>query len=144
MLLADGVDLKFTEGALKAIAGEAMKRRTRRARVRSILEERMTNIMFEVPSQKGIAQCVIDETTILEKSDPKLISREQILAETRERMREERANLHEVEDDTARSGVKKRPSFKGRLFFICKDSILNCCRRKVWRWELPKRFRRRV
>ena len=99
MLLADGVDLKFTEGALKAIAHEAMKRRTGARALRSILEERMTNIMFEVPSQKGIAQCVIDETTIVEKSDPKLISREQILAETRERMREERANLHEVEDE---------------------------------------------
>lgn len=98
MLLADGVDLKFTEGALKAIAHQAMSRRTGARALRSILEDTMMNVMFEVPSQKGIAQCVIDEETIKEKLDPKLITREQILAETRERMREERANDSEERD----------------------------------------------
>ncbi len=91
MLLADGVDLKFTEGALKAIAHQAMSRRTGARALRSILEDTMTGVMFEVPSQKGIAQCIIDEENITEKTEPKLISREQILAETRERMRAERA-----------------------------------------------------
>ncbi|MBW3635257.1 MAG: ATP-dependent Clp protease ATP-binding subunit ClpX [Armatimonadetes bacterium] len=91
MLLADGVDLKFTEGALKAIAHDAMGRRTGARALRSILEETMTNIMFEVPSQKGLAQCVVEEETILEKREPRLVRRDQILAETRERMREERA-----------------------------------------------------
>ncbi|PQV64434.1 ATP-dependent Clp protease ATP-binding subunit ClpX [Abditibacterium utsteinense] len=95
MLLADGVDLKFTEGALKAIAHEAMGRRTGARALRSILEETMTNIMFEVPSQKGLAQCIIEEDTIVEKKEPRLIRREQILAETRERMREERAQNQE-------------------------------------------------
>ncbi|HEX9996850.1 MAG TPA: AAA family ATPase, partial [Abditibacterium sp.] len=97
MLLADGVDLKFTEGALKAIAHEAMGRRTGARALRSILEETMTNIMFEVPSQKGVAQCVIDEETIVEKQEPKLIRRDQILAETRERMREERLQNEDYE-----------------------------------------------
>lgn len=95
MLLADGVDLKFTEGALKAIAHEAMTRRTGARALRSILEETMTNIMFEVPSQKGIAQCIVDEDTITEKKEPKLVRRDQILAETRERLREERAQSEE-------------------------------------------------
>jgi ATP-dependent Clp protease ATP-binding subunit ClpX len=97
MLLADGVDLKFTEGALKAIAHQAMTRRTGARALRSILEETMTNIMFEVPSQKGIAQCIIDEDTIVEKKEPRLVRRDQILAETRERMREERAQNGEDE-----------------------------------------------
>ena len=91
MLLADGVDLKFTEGALKAIAHQAMSRRTGARALRSILEDTMTGIMFDVPSQKGIAQCVVDEENILEGTEPKLISREQILNETRERLRAERA-----------------------------------------------------
>ena len=96
MLLADGVDLKFTEGALKAIAHQAMSRRTGARALRSILEETMTNIMFDVPSQKGIAQCVIDQENIVDKTEPKLVSREQILNETRERLKAERA---EEEDE---------------------------------------------
>lgn len=91
MMMADGVDLKFTEGALKAIAHQAMKRRTGARALRSILEDTMMNVMFDVPSQKGIAQCIIDEETIVHKLDPKLVTREQILAETRERLREERS-----------------------------------------------------
>lgn len=92
MLQADGVDLQFTEGALKAIAQEAMKRRTGARALRSILEETMLNIMFDVPSQKGIAQCIIEEETIREKQDPRLVSREQILVESRERLREEKSS----------------------------------------------------
>jgi ATP-dependent Clp protease ATP-binding subunit ClpX len=38
-----------------------MERRTGARALRSILEETMTNVMYEVPSQKGIAQCVVDE-----------------------------------------------------------------------------------
>jgi ATP-dependent Clp protease ATP-binding subunit ClpX len=91
MLLADGVDLKFTEGALKAIAQQAMKRRTGARALRSILEDTMMNVMFDVPSQRGIAQCIIEEDTIVNKQDPRLVTREQILQETRERLREERA-----------------------------------------------------
>ena len=97
MLLADGVDLKFTEGALKAIAHQAMSRRTGARALRSILEDTMTNIMFDVPSQKGIAQCVIDEENIVDKTEPKLISREQILNETRERLKAERAQEEDEE-----------------------------------------------
>ena len=93
MLAADGVDLKFTEGALKAVAHEAMSRRTGARALRSILEDTMTNIMFEIPTQKGIAQCIVDEETILEKTEPKLITREQLLAEKRGQKREDRAHL---------------------------------------------------
>lgn len=100
MMHADGVDLEFTEGALKAIAHEAMSRRTGARALRSILEETMLNIMFDVPSQKGIAQCIIDEANIKEKTDPRLISREQLLVESRERLRDER---------TSDSGVAEEP-----------------------------------
>jgi len=107
MLSADGVDLQFTEEALKLIAHEAMKRRTGARALRSILEETMLNVMYEVPSMKGVAQCIIDEETIRNKQDPKLITREQMLRETRSRNAEDKAEeatpalenqAHESED----------------------------------------------
>ena len=87
MLNADGVELKFTDEALKAIAREAMTRRTGARALRSILEETMLNIMFDVPSQKGIAQCIVDEETIVQHQDPKIVTREQQLQETRKNKR---------------------------------------------------------
>ena len=61
-----------------------MERRTGARALRSILEETMTNVMYEVPSQKGIAQCLIEEETIRDGREPKLVTREQQLAEGRE------------------------------------------------------------
>ena len=83
MLHADGVDLQFTDEALRAIAQEAMKRRTGARALRSIVEETMTDVMYEVPGQKNIAQCIIEEDTIRNHHEPKLITREQLLSETR-------------------------------------------------------------
>ena len=91
MMWADDVELKFTPEALKLIAEKAMLRRTGARALRSILEETMINVMYEVPSLKGIAQCIIDEETIREGRDPRLITREQLLAEVREeRLRAEK------------------------------------------------------
>ena len=84
MLAADGVELQFSDESLKLIAHEAMNRRTGARALRSILEETMTNVMYDVPSMKGIAQCLIEEETIRDKQDPKLVTREQLLAQTRE------------------------------------------------------------
>ncbi len=95
MLAADGVELKFTEEALKLIAQRAMERRTGARALRSILEETMVNVMYEVPSMRGVAQCIVDEETVREKRDPRLITREQILAQTREE-RSRIAETHEV------------------------------------------------
>ncbi|HVF84837.1 MAG TPA: ATP-dependent protease ATP-binding subunit ClpX [Abditibacteriaceae bacterium] len=85
MLHADGVELQFTPEALRAIAQKAMQRRTGARALRSIVEEVMTDVMYEVPSQKGIAQCVIAEDTIRDGHEPQLVTREQLLAESRER-----------------------------------------------------------
>jgi ATP-dependent Clp protease ATP-binding subunit ClpX len=94
MLAADGVDLQFTEESLKSIAHEAMKRRTGARALRSILEETMVNVMYEVPSMKGVAQCVIGEETIRLKQEPALITREQMLRETRARNAEGNADAN--------------------------------------------------
>jgi ATP-dependent Clp protease ATP-binding subunit ClpX len=91
MLAADGVELIFREEALKLIAHEAMQRRTGARALRSILEETMMNVMFDVPSLSGVAQCIIEEETIREKSEPTLVTRAELLAQSREAKEEEKA-----------------------------------------------------
>jgi ATP-dependent Clp protease ATP-binding subunit ClpX len=70
----DGVDLIFTDDALDAIAAEAMKRRTGARALRTIIEEVMLNIMYEVPSTKDVKQCIVSAETILEKKEPTLVT----------------------------------------------------------------------
>ena len=89
MLGADGVDLIFRPEALSLIAHEAMARRTGARALRSILEETMMNVMFDVPSLSGVAQCIIEEKTIRDKCDPTLVTRSQLLAESREAKEQE-------------------------------------------------------
>ena len=69
----DGVELHFTDGAIRAIAGEAMKRKTGARGLRAIIEEAMLDVMYELPSMEGVRECVISEDVILKKSDPILM-----------------------------------------------------------------------
>lgn len=64
------VKLRFTEGALVAIAREALKRKAGARGLRAILESIMLDIMYEVPSQNNIRECIINEDTILKKEKP--------------------------------------------------------------------------
>jgi ATP-dependent Clp protease ATP-binding subunit ClpX len=64
------VKLKFTEGALGAIARKAYTQKTGARGLRAILEEVMLDIMYEVPSQKQIKEIVITEDVITGKSEP--------------------------------------------------------------------------
>ncbi len=66
----DGVDLHFTDGALHAIAEEAIKRSTGARALRSIIEEVMRDIMYEVPSQRDINKVTITEQTVQEQTAP--------------------------------------------------------------------------
>lgn len=66
----EGVELKFTEEALKAIAEEAYKRKTGARGLRSIIEEVMIDIMYEVPSLTGVKECVITKEVVLKKERP--------------------------------------------------------------------------
>lgn len=64
------VKLRFTEGALVAIAREALKRKAGARGLRAILESIMLDIMYEIPSQNNIRECIINEDTILKKEKP--------------------------------------------------------------------------
>ncbi len=60
----DGVNLEFTDGALKEIAEEAIRRKTGARGLRSIMEKVMTDIMFEIPHRKDIGKVVIDKNAV--------------------------------------------------------------------------------
>jgi ATP-dependent Clp protease ATP-binding subunit ClpX len=64
------VKLKFTDGSLVAIAREALKRKTGARGLRSILENAMLDIMYEVPSQSMVKEVVISEEVIYSKEKP--------------------------------------------------------------------------
>jgi ATP-dependent Clp protease ATP-binding subunit ClpX len=66
----DGVTLKFTDGALKAVASEAIRRKAGARGLRSILEGAMLQVMYEIPSRKTAREVVISEEVILKKSEP--------------------------------------------------------------------------
>ncbi|XXF79876.1 ATP-dependent Clp protease ATP-binding subunit ClpX [Myxococcaceae bacterium GXIMD 01537] len=66
----DGVALKFTDGALKAIATEAIRRKAGARGLRSILESAMLDVMYEIPSRKTAREVLISEEVILKKSEP--------------------------------------------------------------------------
>jgi len=64
------VHLKFTDGAMVAIAREALKRKTGARGLRSILENSMLDIMYEIPSQDRVKEVVINEDVILHQARP--------------------------------------------------------------------------
>ncbi|MGD8777184.1 MAG: ATP-dependent Clp protease ATP-binding subunit ClpX, partial [Syntrophobacterales bacterium] len=69
----ENVTLRFTEGALQAVAREAMKRNSGARGLRSILENIMLDIMYEIPSQPDIRECVISEEVVTSKDAPLLL-----------------------------------------------------------------------
>ena len=71
----DGVELHFTEGALKAVASKAIERATGARGLRSIMEEIMTEIMFEIPSNKEIKKVIINEKCVKNGAKPKYVTK---------------------------------------------------------------------
>jgi ATP-dependent Clp protease ATP-binding subunit ClpX len=70
----DGVNLEFTMDALKSVAAEAMKRNTGARGLRSILEEIMLDVMYDIPSREDIARCIVTRETVVKKESPLVIS----------------------------------------------------------------------
>jgi len=69
----EDVTLRFTEGSMKAVAREAMKRNSGARGLRSILENIMLDIMYEIPSQPDIRECVISEEVVTNMETPLLL-----------------------------------------------------------------------
>ncbi len=73
LLSLDNVELKFTDEALKAIAAKSIEKKAGARGLRAILEEVMLDVMYEIPSSKGIVKCIINEETIRKNQTPVLI-----------------------------------------------------------------------
>ena len=73
----EGVRLRFTDGSLVAIAKEALKRNTGARGLRSILENSMLDIMYDVPSQPNVSEVVISEDVIYHKEKPIVVYEQQ-------------------------------------------------------------------
>ena len=69
----EGVNLRFTDDALSAISDQAMKRKSGARGLRSIMENCLINIMYEIPSIDNVKECVVNEEVVLNDEDPILL-----------------------------------------------------------------------
>ncbi|HOK64647.1 MAG TPA: ATP-dependent Clp protease ATP-binding subunit ClpX [Bacillota bacterium] len=74
MFLMDKVVLEFEEEAIRAIAREASKRKTGARGLRAVLEDKMLEVMYEIPSRDDIEKCIITEDVVVSNARPILIS----------------------------------------------------------------------
>ncbi len=80
LLEFDNVTLNFSDGALREIAKSAIKRKTGARGLKAIVEQIMTDIMYEVPSKSNIREVIINEEVIINKSKPIFIYEESKIA----------------------------------------------------------------
>jgi len=85
MLEVDRVELVFTPEAMQAIAGAALKRKMGARALRTIIEEVMLEVMFEVPHRRNVARCVVDKDCIEAGKPPRLLTFEEVRASNRSR-----------------------------------------------------------
>lgn len=74
MFLMDKVVLEFEEEAIRAVAREASKRKTGARGLRAVLEDKMLEVMYEIPSRDDIEKCIITEDVVVSNARPILIS----------------------------------------------------------------------
>ncbi len=73
LLEFDNVDLEFTEEAIDAIAELSFKRKTGARGLRSIMEDCMMDVMYEVPSEVNVEKCIITKEAVEKKEKPQII-----------------------------------------------------------------------
>ena len=76
LLEMDDVELEFNQDALEAIVDKAIERKTGARGLRSIIEDIMRDIMFEIPSTPNITKCIITRNTVINKARPEIITGE--------------------------------------------------------------------
>ncbi len=73
----ENVKLKFTDGAIRAIAEKAIAQKTGARGLRSVLEEHMLDIMFDLPSREDIEEVVVNEEVIKNSEEPLIVYHKQ-------------------------------------------------------------------
>lgn len=76
LLELDGVELEFKQEALEAIVEKAIERNTGARGLRSIIEDIMRDIMFDIPTNPKIEKCIITKNTVEKKAGPELVINE--------------------------------------------------------------------
>ncbi len=74
----DKVELVFDDNALHAAAAEALRLKTGARGLRTIIEEVLLDVMYEIPSRRDVRKCVITEDTIRNKSKPVLLTQAEL------------------------------------------------------------------
>ena len=74
-LAMDGVDLTFTDDALDAVADEAIRLKTGARGLRTVVEDRLVDVMYEIPSREDIDRCVVKGDTIVNRQRPILMAK---------------------------------------------------------------------
>ena len=69
----DGVELEFTEDALRAIARKALERKVGARGLRSIIEKLLLDVMFEIPSMEDVKRCIVTRDCVEGREPPRLI-----------------------------------------------------------------------
>ncbi len=69
----DNITLRFTEGALTAIAQKALKRKSGARGLRSVMEEAMLDVMYDLPSRENVQECVISEQVVTNGDYPVIL-----------------------------------------------------------------------
>ena len=73
----DGVKLKFTDGALRRVAELALERKTGARGLRGILEDLLSDVMFELPNRPEVRECIISEEVVARSAPPMLVVEEE-------------------------------------------------------------------
>ena len=76
----DGIELEFTDEAVTAIAAEAMARKTGARGLRSIMEDLLLDVMYEVPGKENVVKCIITKEVVEHKEKPILVNRQAVPA----------------------------------------------------------------
>ena len=87
LLEMDDVELEFNQDALEAIVDKAIERKTGARGLRSIIEDIMRDIMFEIPSTPNITKCIITRNTVINKAKPEIITGEKTANEPNKQKR---------------------------------------------------------
>ncbi|MEN9933527.1 MAG: hypothetical protein RLZZ387_106 [Chloroflexota bacterium] len=88
MLALDHVELEVTPDALEAIAERALKARTGARALRTIVEEMLLDVMFDIPSQEHIGRCIVNAEVVEKRGHPIMVPRTGERGEFRRRMDE--------------------------------------------------------
>ena len=97
----DGVELVFENEALEAIVDKAIERKTGARGLRSIIEEIMRDIMFDIPSNPDIIKCVITKQTVLGEKGPDLVIDENKKEKGKQNKKKKRQMPEKQEKETA-------------------------------------------